>query len=297
MRFVSLSIALLVTACAASPDEVDGEHDDVLIDNGKGDTGGIREGSPEAKLVLLYANYVPEKQLVEYIELAPITARSIVEYRQQNLGPEDDRHIETLAELDSILFVGPIAFERLRAFAEPSLGPSEIGAPWTPEEPYEWLQCAQMHDRELATLLPPDGASVRRPFSWQLASRQRSCAEVNDCSEWEDAPLSLKTKTTPAIYPVPTKGTVEFERTAAGEYRFYLESPSSPVGFVCNRHFVSIWPDWQCHAYVNRDTSVPLAPPESLYYNARAVGYVCFDGRIHVTTNNYEHDWAIWGWL
>lgn len=298
MRFASLIVAGLVTVgCAASPgEEVDGEHDDVLIDDGKGDTGGIREGSPQAKLILIYANRLSVAEMVEF-GIAPITAKSIDAYRLQGLGPDDDEYFETLAELDNVLFVGPIAFDRFLESGGDLVGP-DPGEAWRPDEPYEWNGCPDLGDRELSQILPTNGTSVVRPYSWQLVSRHRTCTSVSECTTWTDAPLSLKSKTTPAIYQVPTHGTVELERTAWGEFRVHLDSPTSPIGFTCVRELSRIKPSTKCTPYVNRDSTAPLLPPgPSLYFDDTARGYFCFDGRFQVTSHNYEHDYAIWGWL
>jgi hypothetical protein len=297
MRLASLVLTVFVTGCAVSPADVDGETDDVLIDDGKSDNGGILEGSPEATLLLAYANRFPVQWFVDHVGIAPITAKSIVAYRAKGPGPLDDEYFETLAELDRVPYVGPIAFERFLEFGRLSVGPERSDA-WVPDEPYEWAECWGIDDRQLAALVPP-GTSVARPFSWHLASRHRTCPDYpSDCSDFVDGPLSLKTDQTPAIYPVPTTGTIELARTAGGDFVMYLDSPNSPIGFQCIESESTVFNARHCTPTLNRDASVPLVPPTGRQVGfTQATGNICYDGRFQFRTHNWEHDFAIWGWL
>jgi hypothetical protein len=121
-RYLALPVALLA-ACALDPAVPSDGRGDSFSAGGKAD-GLIEEGSPEALGVLDVANTVDFDTFVgeppQGVGLAPEAADHILAYRAGDDGEHgtaDDRRFQSLAELDAIDFVGPIALDRLLAFA------------------------------------------------------------------------------------------------------------------------------------------------------------------------------------
>ena len=119
---VLLSSFVLVSACeqGQQAEEPYDEVDASFLAEGKADTGGIVEGSPEAKGALKVASEATLAQLVAdpYAEepgagLYRKAAEAIVAYREKKGGP-----YESLAELDAVDYVGPVAFWKLVDYAE-----------------------------------------------------------------------------------------------------------------------------------------------------------------------------------
>jgi hypothetical protein len=120
-----------LVACTASEPE-DGEHDAFLQDSGKGDTGGVVEGSPQAVGVLRVANETSLADLEGAVGLVRRAAENIVAYRVGDDGVErtvDDRSFTTLAELDAVPYVGAIAFAHLLTYAKAKGYVIEMPAP------------------------------------------------------------------------------------------------------------------------------------------------------------------------
>lgn len=120
----------------------DGRDDDFLAD-GKTDSG-IAEGSREAIGVLRVANTTSLAVLRNDVGLAHEAASNIVAYRSgddEMVGTSDDMRLTTLAELDAIPFIGPIAFAQLLDYARahdlipPPADGSLVcdGCPWVTE--------------------------------------------------------------------------------------------------------------------------------------------------------------------
>jgi hypothetical protein len=107
----------LVAGCASV--EEDG-RDDSFLTGGKADSAGIEEGSPQALGVLDVANTAS----IEELEDLPLSSRAVDNLMYFRLGDDgrpgtdDDGVFRSLAELDAIPFIGPIALQRLLAFAE-----------------------------------------------------------------------------------------------------------------------------------------------------------------------------------
>src|SRR5262245_8173760 len=95
---------LAITACTAA-DEEDGIDDAA---GGKADGYGLTGG--EARGVLRVANEVPRDELVDRATVASRAADGIATHR-------DGDRFDSLEELDAVPWVGPIAFEKLLAYA------------------------------------------------------------------------------------------------------------------------------------------------------------------------------------
>ena len=109
----------LLGACVTNEDGADGETDS-FVDSGKSDTA-ITDGSPTARAVLRTASFASLATLDNTIALDARAAKNIVAYRKGAdgvAGTADDRRFTTLAQLDAIAYVGPVAFEHLVSFVE-----------------------------------------------------------------------------------------------------------------------------------------------------------------------------------
>jgi hypothetical protein len=122
MRVRSLSIpavafaALVSAGCAGDgqPPAEDGEHDEFI------NSGGVREGTPEAAGVLRLVNTANGQTLFGKVGIPARAASAIWDHRS---GPDgqwrtaDDHKFETLAELDALSWVGKTVFQKLLAYA------------------------------------------------------------------------------------------------------------------------------------------------------------------------------------
>jgi hypothetical protein len=116
---------IAATGCVATPDEESDGRDDSFATNGKTDTGNIPEGSRKARGVLRVANELSLEALHERapdgVGLANRVINNLADFRLGDdglAGTPDDGHFDTLAELDAIPFIGPIAFQKLLTYAE-----------------------------------------------------------------------------------------------------------------------------------------------------------------------------------
>ncbi len=140
-----LSSSLLLAACGIDDDDpVDGEDDTFVSEDGKTDVAGIAEKTPEACAVLRLAREASFRELDDDVRLNRRAANAIV-------GARANRFIHSLADLDRVKHVGPVAFRRMLDYTR--------GAP-------EWA-CGAQSVQLLATndfhgnLKPPSGSSGR----------------------------------------------------------------------------------------------------------------------------------------
>ena len=115
-----LSLVVIGLAACATDASEDGVNDSFTGD-GKADTGGISEGTPEALGALRVANEASRTELRSGVGLSSRAAANIVAFRlgdDGTPGTADDRSFSTLAELDAVPYVGPIAFGKLVAYAK-----------------------------------------------------------------------------------------------------------------------------------------------------------------------------------
>jgi phosphatidylserine/phosphatidylglycerophosphate/cardiolipin synthase-like enzyme len=158
---VPLSIALSMAplACSSGDDPLDGE--DSGFPDGKSD-GGIDEGSPEALAVLALCNdrSVDAAELDDEGRLNGTAAKNIVAHRDGADGDPDtadDDPFDSLAELDAVKFVGPVALDALLDYAiEKGLlgGSAEIEVVFSPQP------AAQSHIARAAQLIASAQTSV-----------------------------------------------------------------------------------------------------------------------------------------
>ncbi len=84
--------------------------------DGKADTGGVAEGTPEADAVLWIANEATSGTLRTEARLTQRVADNLVAYRlgdDGRAGTGDDERFDDLAELDRVPYVGPLVVEQL----------------------------------------------------------------------------------------------------------------------------------------------------------------------------------------
>lgn len=107
---------LLLWGCdpgtTTDPSRVDGPDDAFLAPIGKADTGGIVEGSVDGLAILALANKASLSDLEDEVGLYSLTASNIVDHRDAN-GP-----FTSLAELDAVKYVGPVAFWALLTYVQ-----------------------------------------------------------------------------------------------------------------------------------------------------------------------------------
>ena len=118
MKQLPFLVAVLA-ACGVTEPASDG-RDDSFLTPGKGDTGGIEEGTSDARQVLQVANSLGVQDLVNVVGLATNTAEAIGAVRVGDdgiVGTADDVTFTTLRQLDDVPWVGPIAFHRLLDYA------------------------------------------------------------------------------------------------------------------------------------------------------------------------------------
>lgn len=113
--------------CALAPSEVptgtelgedDAEFDDLTP--GKADTGGLQENTPDACGVLRVANGLTATKLKSSVKLTTTAANNIAAYRRGDdelASTSDDETFDSLAELDAVPYVGPVAFGKLLSYA------------------------------------------------------------------------------------------------------------------------------------------------------------------------------------
>ena len=96
-----LLLCSLLIACQTVEEE--DAIDDTFLDDGKSDTGGVRENSTPGYAVLKHANTATLEELDGATGLSSLTAQNIFSHRPY----------ATLAELDAVPYVGPVAFHKL----------------------------------------------------------------------------------------------------------------------------------------------------------------------------------------
>lgn len=120
-RFLASVLFLTIPfAVACTEDASEDGRDDDFVSDGKSDVGGISEGSPQARGVLRVANELSLGRLIDEVGLSVRAAENVVAVR---LGDDensmtDDVVFTTLAQLDEVPFIGPIAFGKLLRYAE-----------------------------------------------------------------------------------------------------------------------------------------------------------------------------------
>lgn len=192
LRYGSLCGLLVVVGCASNGEEIDGAADRYIVD-GKADTGGIQEGTAEAAAVLHVASTWTASDLASDVGLAAKAVDNVIAYRNgddETPGTTDDQAFETLAELDAVPFIGPVAFGKLLAYAEANDLVGDIPIIGAVEDPFDPASC-QGPPMSMADANHRWSTNQARLGTYQLAIRERSCTGADDstCGAW--APMSL----------------------------------------------------------------------------------------------------------
>lgn len=104
----------LLAACTSNAAD---DRNDHFVSDGKAD-GASSEGSPEARGVLAVVNTLSPDALDDDVGLDSRAAKNIARHRNgATASASDDDPFDTLAELDAVPFVGPVAFGKLLDYA------------------------------------------------------------------------------------------------------------------------------------------------------------------------------------
>lgn len=182
---------VVMTAGCTTSDATDGENDRYIV-GGKADAGGIEEATAEAGAVLRIASTFTRSKLEADVGLAEDAAKNIVAYRMgddETNGSADDETFETLAELDSIPFVGPIAFARLLAYAEANGLVDSSDLSTLNNDAFDPAAC---QGRNISVA----GAEARfatnpRLGTYAVEMRKRTCVTAGNCGPWQSVPRSV----------------------------------------------------------------------------------------------------------
>ncbi len=179
-----LFTALTISAgCVAGDEESDG-IDDRFIGEGKADAFGVREGSPDALVVLGMLRTASLEELDDAAGLASHAAKAIVRHRQgpdRKDGTADDDPIESLTELDAIPYVGPIAFRLMLDYARANV-------PLPSSDPFDPTFCGQdyaMTADAIRSTVPAGSVGVNvTTIASGIRVRTRTCATPDSCTAW-----------------------------------------------------------------------------------------------------------------
>jgi hypothetical protein len=177
-----LLMTLMAVGCSAERLDIEDGVADSLP--GKAD-GGIAEGSADACRVLTVANEVSLDVLDDDVGLSRRAASNIVAGREYS----------TLAELDAVPYVGPLAFEKLLEFAtEYDYGSTCVDEPPAPgDDPFSPNRCAgtALTNAQALALIDLPYETQRdlaiAHWSQEVRLRERRCyAASNTCTAWRE---------------------------------------------------------------------------------------------------------------
>jgi len=278
----SLVLALSTGCVGAEDTAIDGEGDRYIVD-GKADTGGIQEGTAEAAAVLHVASTFSRADLVGEVGLAAKAADNVLAYRSGDDGAvstSDDETFETLAELDAIPFIGPIAFGKLLAYAQAADLVGDVPVAGPNEDAFDPASC-QGANLSMATANQWWSTNQGRLGTYQLQIRKRTCTgtAASTCGAYE--PVSLAS----VDWRQDASGILEL-RKYGGEVRlvveartctessYYGSSPGQLVGTSCD----GIGHDLYCYDYaISPRCGYPSDPPDRLDLGGQ---WITFAGKL-----------------
>ena len=120
-RLLPVTLAVVIVGCHAGSSSPEDQRDDAFLQDGKADSGAISQG--EALGVLKLANTASDEVLRDQTDGVGLADRTVDNMMYFRLGDDgipstaDDGSFHTLAELDAIPFLGPLAFTKLLGFA------------------------------------------------------------------------------------------------------------------------------------------------------------------------------------
>jgi hypothetical protein len=298
-------IALVCSGCAVDGDAAD----DAFSAEGKADTGGIVNGSPEAIGVLRVANERSRAELTSH-GVATNAANNIAAVRAGDdleLGTTDDTLFTTLAELDAVPYVGPLAFARMLAYARslgyvPAPASGAIVAPadlWHVDE-----SCQQITYAQLLARFPAGKTYYEFPAAhgYAVAGRSRQdCNAYTGCSSWrpDGVDVTLGRVLHDVMRGSGPRGRVSMnlDTAAYGAITFELEGlPDQDLGYTCGRvgfndDGVTSASEFGCDAHPmdgGTELTYFFRHPATAWRRIHLVGKICADGRFHFRTQLAE---------
>ena len=294
-----------LAGCATSSDAEDGRDDSFLGADGKSDTGSISEGSPDALAVLHVANERSAEEMHDH-GVPKRAAENIVAVRIGDdgvAGTSDDVTFATLAQLDAVPYVGPLAFARLLAYANELAGAGSSGSGITPPaDLWHVAACTPVSWSQLVAKLGAGETYVdlHRPFV--TVSRLRSsCNPVTGCTPWtnENGALWVHEDIGQPHYvavPSSTRGDLQIDldptTTAIGISAVPPYNPED-FRFDCTgvRQSDPTPTAWHCSVYGNPSgANANFTSDPEQYTAAQLDGHVCADGSFHFTTTLLNDD-------
>jgi hypothetical protein len=285
LAYLLLSIATAACVDSAPEDGID----DAFLDDGKADTGGITDGSPEALAALRVANEKSATQLTDH-GVSSMAAKNIVAVRKgdDTSSAADDVTFTSLAQLDAVPYVGPIAFARLVAYA------NELGylsptppPPYTPANKWHVAACPKITFAQLVAKFGSGETKLdfQRPYS--TASRTRECNSVTGCKPWQDG-ASL------VIYDDPHDRAAVMPSATRGNATMLLDpdNPSIEIYFGVDHWYApndfDFWCDDSPNATAPVQCKVKVGGAHANFFPAKTYdgpllidGRICADGTYH----------------
>ena len=265
----SLCGLLVVVGCAAEGDDIDGASDRYIVD-GKADTGGVQEGTPEAAAILHVASTWSRADLGGDVGLAAKAADNVLAYRSgddETAGTADDEAFESLAELDAVPFMGPLAFGKLLAYAQANDLVGDIPVVTPVEDPFDPASC-QGAPMSHADADARWAARQGRLGTYQLAIRKRTCtgADASTCGAWAPKPiieLDWRNDASGFFELRKYDGEIRLVMQArtCRESSYYGADSDELVGASCD----GIGHDLYCYSYnISRRCGAPTVPADNL---------------------------------
>lgn len=288
LAYLLLSIA--TAACVETTTE-DG-IDDTFVDDGKADTGGITNGSPQAIAVLRVANEKSRTELKDH-GVPPLAAQNIVAVRagDDTASVADDVTFTSLAQLDAVPYVGPMAFARLLAYA------NELGyltpTPTPAQPPADLWHVAACQPLTFAQLVAkfPSGEryyDFHKPFA-TAARHRETCNSITGCTPWQqtgDVTMWSEHSWNTFLMPSTTRGNAKMGLLPDDAPYIWVSltndsSAGHDAAFECNEINASNTSTMRCYMY-------EAGSARELGFDAGDTqildGRFCADGSYHFTT-------------
>jgi hypothetical protein len=295
-----------LAGCVTSPDQEDGRDDTFLGGDGKADTGSVVDGSPDALAVLEVANERSAEEMHDH-GVPKRAAENIVAVRVGDdgvAGTSDDVTYATLAQLDAVPYVGPLAFARLLAYANELDGSAASGPGITP--PADLWHVAACTPISWSQLVAKFGAGetsfdFRRPYVTATRFRN-SCNPVTGCTPWLDnkyAGLWVhdgEGHSSYVVVPSSTRGDLDMDLNPTTTGIGFIATPGNVADdfrFDCGNvaQAVPTNTTWGCTVYGESGGGNANFTNEQFQTTAAEMqGHVCSDGSFHFTTTLLNDD-------
>ena len=251
LRYLVMGFATTLAACATEGEPVleDG-RDDTFTSGGKLD--GFECTAAEAAAILQVVNTASLSDLKNDVGLATKAADNVVAYRlgdDEIRNTADDETFGSLAELDAVPYIGPVAFTRLLTYVHDA---ELVGPPPAPTGQWNVSTIANGSQPDFA--LTPDGEPVMLFNSGGFKLRRADGTTValpTDLSTWNATPQVA----------VDSTGT---------EHILYMGSGSNPASF---KHASLRNGQWEQHDPIpGHEVWVDQSPTGTIFVLARTRG-------------------------